>query len=137
MDNKGSPAFASNELFDYIAKNQRVLSAHGNWLSAGGEKLLELAERSVRGDLFPWSAEQHVQASFGAFCAGAAWMSRLLRNLVALTNDRGEALRMLIQADGQIGDETRKILLEQWGYSEAELAKYENKTKRRGDPARK
>lgn len=128
METESKPV-VRHELFEYIAKNPKALDAHGRWLGEGGEKLLDLAVNSIRGDMFPWTAEQHVQASFGAFVAGAAWMAKLLRNLVVMNNNRSEALRMLAQVDGQLSAEERKILRDNYGYSETELDEYEKKTR--------
>ena len=114
-----------HELLDFVRENPRLADAHAAFLSAGGERALELAVNSVRGEMFPWDQPQHVQASFGAFVAGATWMAKLLRNLVVLSNNRAAALRMLMQVDGAIPAEERRLLLEQYGYSEAELADYE------------
>lgn len=123
MEKKEAPA-VRHELFDYVARNPAALDAHGRWLAEGGEKLLDLAVDAIRGDMFPWDKEPHVQASFGAYCAGAMWMAKMLRSLVVLCNNRSEALRMLAQVDGQISEEERRILRDNYGYTEQELDEY-------------
>lgn len=124
MEKKESPD-VRHELFEYAARNPSALDAHGRWLEDGGEKLLDLAVGAIRGDMFPWDKEPHVQASFGAYCAGAMWMAKMLRNLVVLCNNRAEALRMLAQVDGQISEEERRILRDSYGYTERELDEYQ------------
>jgi len=136
MMEKTETPVVRHELFEYLARNPKALDAHAAWLDGGGEKLVDLALGAVRGDMFPWDREPHVQASFGAFCAGAAWMAKMLKSLVVMVNNRSEALRMLAQVDGQISAEERRILRENYGYSEQEILEYEKKAAA-GKPAKK
>jgi len=127
MEKKKEPGIR-HELFDYMDHNPAAVDAHGRWLSAGGERLLELAVNSVRGEMFPYDAPQHVQASFGAFVGGATWLAKLLRNLVKVANNRSEALRYLSQADGSLSLEERQILRQMYGLSDDEInGKFEKK----------
>lgn len=122
MEKESAPAIR-HELFDYLAAHPEAASSHANWMAAGGERILDLMVNAVRGDMFPYTAEPHVQASFGAFVGGVAWAAKMLRNLVALANNRSEALRMLAQADASLSEEERRILREHYGYSAEEIEK--------------
>lgn len=114
-----------HELLDFVRDNQKLASAHAAFMAAGGERLLELAVNSMRGEMFPWDAAPHVQASFGAFVGGGTWMAKLLRNAVALANNRAAALRTLAQADGGLTADDRRVLVEQYGYTDAEIDEFE------------
>lgn len=120
-----------HELLDFVRNAPGVADAHAKYMANGGERLLELAVNSIRGEMFPWDQPQHVQASYGAFVGGATWMAKLLRNVVVMANNRSEALRMLAQADGSISEEERRLLREMYGYSEEELESYKKKPARR------
>ena len=135
MENKETKPVVRHELFDFIRKNPQVLDAHARWLASGGEKLLELAVNSARGDMFPWDKPLTTQASFGAFVGGISWLSRMMRGLVEMTNNRHEALRMLAQADGQISEDERRILRDSYGYTDEEIDAVEKKPRARKLPA--
>ena len=122
MEKETTPV-ARHPLFEFLAANPQVLSAHAAWLSAGGEKIIELLIETMGGDSFPYSAEQHVQASFGAFCGGGAFFGKTLKRLVAVVNNRKDAIKMLIQSDGSIPADERAILLRHYGYTDEELKK--------------
>ena len=118
-----------NELLDFVRDNPKLADAHATFMASGGERALDLLQNAVRGDMFPWDAAPHVQASFGAFVAGASWAIRMFRNLVVLTNRRSEALRMLAQVDGRLSAAERELLRRTYGYTDAELDEFEKKNK--------
>jgi hypothetical protein len=124
-DKKQQPPLR-HELLDFIRDNSKLADAHAAFIAAGGDRALDLAVHAVRGDMFPWDQPQHVQASFGAFTAGAEWMARLIRQLVVLANNRSEALRTLAQTDGRLSAEERELLKRLYGYTEADLAAADN-----------
>lgn len=125
MTEKTETAFRS-ELFEFLATAPGVLDAHAKWLQAGGERLLALAMESVRGETFPWDKEQHVQAAFGAFCAGALFMAKVMRTLPTLAANRARLAATFSQTDGQLAPEERAMLKKLYGYSDAELDKLLN-----------
>ena len=127
-DKNGNNPPLKHELLDFVRGNQKLAGAHAAFMAAGGERLLELAVATMRGEMFPWDQAQHVQASFGAFVGGGTWMAKLLRNVVALANSRAAAVRMLAQADGGLTADDRRVLIEAYGYTEDEIAKYEKQT---------
>jgi hypothetical protein len=135
MEKKKEPGIR-HELFDYMDHNPAAVDAHGRWLSAGGERLLDLAVNSIRGEMFPYDAPQHVQASFGAFVGGATWLAKMLRNLIKISNNRTEALRMLSQADGSLSLEERMILRQLYGLTDEEIDA-DSKKKKAVKPATK
>ena len=137
MENKETKPVVRHALFDFIRKNPQALDAHARWLASGGEKLLELAVESARGDMFPWDKPLTTQASFGAFVGGISWMAKMMRGLVEMTNNRSEALRMLAQADGQISEDERRILRDSYGYTDEEIDAVEKKPRARKLPASK
>ena len=137
MEKQETKPVVRHELFDFIRKNPQALDAHAKWLAAGGEKLLELAVNSARGDMFPWDKPLTTQASFGAFVGGISWLSKMLRGLVEMANNRSEALRMLAQADGQLSEDERRILRDNYGYADEEIDAVEKKTRPRKAPAGK
>ena len=63
-----------------------------------------------------------MQASFGAFVGGATWMAKLLRNLIAVSNNRAETARVLSHADPSISPEERALLRRLYGLSDEEIA---------------
>jgi hypothetical protein len=132
MENTQGPA-VRHALFGYLADNPQAVSEHSRWLASGGEEILSRLMDSIRGDAFPYTAEQHVQASFGAYVAGAALAIRTLRKLVEVSNNRAETARFIAQAEGAVSAAERAVLLEQYGYTEADLSKYAG----RGAPAGK
>jgi len=119
---KTGAAVPRHELFAFLDSNPSVTDAHGAWLAAGGDKLLDLAVNAIRGEMFPYDQPQHVQASFGAFVGGATWMAKLLRNLIAVSNNRAETARVLSQADPSISPEERALLRRLYGLSDEEIA---------------
>lgn len=131
MENSNAPV-VRHPLFDFLSKNPQVLSAHANWLAAGGDKIIELLTETMSGDSFPWTAKRHVQASFGAFCGGGAFFGKTLKRLVSAVNNRNEALKILLQTDGSIPPAERDILLTQYGFSEKQLKDMEKKPARTG-----
>ena len=137
MEKQETKPVVRHELFDFIKRNPQALDAHARWMADGGEKLLELAVNAARGDMWPWDKPMETQASFGAFIGGISWMAQMLRNLVELTNNRTEKLRMMAQADGRISEDARKILIEKWGYSADEIDDVEKKPRARKLPANK
>lgn len=129
MKENDKPQQLRHEFLDFVRTAPGAADAHANFMKNGGERMLELAVNSIRGEMFPWDQPQHVQASYGAFVGGATWMAKLLRNAVVMANNRSEALRMLAQADGSLNEDERRMLREMYGYSEAELATMEKKKK--------
>ena len=120
MEKETTPV-ARHPLFEFLAANPAVLDAHAKWLSAGGEKIIELLVETMGGDMYPYTAEPHVQASFGAFCGGGAFFGKTLKRLVAVVNNRREALKVLSQADGSLTEDERVLLRQRYGYTDAEL----------------
>ena len=137
MEKQEAKPVGRHELFDFIEKNPHVLDEHARWLAAGGEKLLELAVNAARGDMWPWDKPMETQASFGAFIGGISWMAKMMRSLVELTNNRSQKLRMLVQADGQISEDERRILRDQYGYTDEEIDDVKKKSRARKAPAGK
>ena len=105
-----------DNLFEYVEKNPAVLSEHAKWLDGGGKEILDRLTDMVRGDAFPYTAETHVQASFGAFVGGVSWAVRVLSVLVGLSNDKTERARMVAQSGGSLNEHEMKILEDLYGY---------------------
>ena len=100
MSEKGIVRKYRHEVYDYLEENPAVRDALATWLSSGGERTLTKLQGMARGDLFPYTAPQHVQASFGAFLGGVDWAVRTLRNAVAKSLNMEERRRMVAQAEG-------------------------------------
>ncbi len=106
---KKSPEFA-HDVYDFLEGNGVAKSALAEWLASGGTDTLNLMEGMARGDLFPYTAPQHVQASFGAFVGGVAWAVRTLKNAVEKSNSNEERRRMQLQAEGNVEQIANSIL---------------------------
>ncbi len=91
-----------HEVYDFLETNPIAKSALADWIASGGGETLDHIQYMARGDLFPYTAPQHVQASFGAFLGGVAWACRTLRNAVEKTNNAEERRRMQAQAEGNV-----------------------------------
>ena len=107
---KAPPKFA-HDVYDFLEGNEVAKSALANWLGSGGIDTLDRLEGMARGDLFPYTAPQHVQASFGAFLGGVAWAVRTLKNAVEKSNNNEERRRMQRQAEGNV-DQTADALMD-------------------------
>lgn len=109
-------------VFDVIDASPRLLDAHVEYMKAGGERLLHALNDSLRQEMWPWSADVHAQASFGAFCAGIAFAGRFLRDLPVLSRNRKQALAMMAAAGPAAVDErVRKILREEYQLTDDEI----------------
>jgi len=106
---KKAPEFA-HDVYDFLEDNGVAKSALAEWLAKGGSDTLAIMESMARGDLFPYTAPQHVQASFGAFVGGVAWACRTLRNAVEKSNNNEERRRMQLQAEGNVEQIANSIL---------------------------
>lgn len=115
-------------LLEFLASNPVLLDSHSRWLSAGGDRTLDKMLETVRGDLFPYTADQHVQAAFGAWVGGVSWAVRILKNLVVLANNRKEMAELLAQAEGTISPEEREAMMKLYGYSAEDLARFDKAT---------
>ena len=100
-----------HDVYDFLEGNAVAKSALSTWLSSGGIDTLDKMEGMARGDLFPYTAPQHVQASFGAFCGGVTWAIRTLKNAVEKSNNNEERRRMQRQAEGNV-DQTADALMD-------------------------
>jgi hypothetical protein len=120
-----APETSRTPLDEFLDSNPAFLDAHAQWLAAGGDRFVQAMLRTVRGEAWPFNAEPHTQAAFGAYCAGIQWVARLHEALVPYNRRRVARLEALASGDQMdsrdMTDEVRALLRES-GYTDAELA---------------
>ena len=107
-----------------------LLDQHAKWLASGGEELLKAVTNMYRGDAWPWQADSHQQASFGAFMAGVDSAVKYLANLQVLLRDRNAMIERSKQMLSHLNAQTQHIMLLEMGYTEDELKKYYSAAKK-------
>lgn len=112
-----------HELYDFLEAHPVAKDALASWLRAGGDEILKKAQDMARGDMYPYTAPQHVQASFGAFVGGVAWLARTLLNAVEKSNNANERRKMAIQATGGVEAAQNELLREMIPDYDAIMAK--------------
>ena len=110
MEKQDKEKHFPHDVYDFLESNPVAKSALATWLAAGGADTLNKLENMARGDLFPYTAAQHVQASFGAFVGGVAWTIRTLKNAVEKSNTNEERRRMQRQAQGHVDYATDEFM---------------------------
>ena len=108
-------------VYELLRGNDRLMNAHAKFMKAGGEELLHALSDSMGKELWPWDAEPHVQASYGAFTSGVSWTSYVLRNLVTLSRNRSELEATLSVGDSGREDQIRQYLTQSAGYRPEEV----------------
>jgi hypothetical protein len=106
-------------VFEIIDSSPELLNKAADFLNAGGERLLHALNDTIKVELWPWDKPAETTAQYGAFCAGVAWATKFMRNLVALSANRQAALELLAQTGAShVDEEARKILMQEYGFSE-------------------
>lgn len=106
-----------------ISQNPRILEEHAVWLNSTGGPLLNVIERHIRGDLWPWDRPQHEQAAYGAFCSGAQFAIRFIRELVPMIQDKNKLAELLKQAGAKNADEDVERILAEFNFTEEDITK--------------
>jgi hypothetical protein len=112
-------------IFQVAESSPVLLDKHAAFLQAGGDRLLTAVQDTVQSGLWPWDKPAEQTAQFGAFCAGVAWVCKLLRELNVLVQNRQAMGEMVSSALASASDEDRikAVLIRDYGYSEEDFNK--------------
>lgn len=118
-----APVQRKAPIFEVTDSSPRVLDAHARFLSDGGDRLLMAVHDTVNIGIWPWDKPPEHTAQYGAFCAGVAWVCKLLRELNVVVNNRRELGEMVQSALSNAADEEqiKRMLIRDYGYTEADF----------------
>jgi hypothetical protein len=112
-------------IFQVAESSPVLLDKHAAFLQAGGDRLLTAVQDTVQSGLWPWDKPAEQTAQFGAFCAGVAWVCKLLRELNVLVQNRQAMGEMVSSALSSASDEEqiKAVLIRDYGYTEEDFNK--------------
>lgn len=127
MESTTSEVKNASPMFAVVESSPRLLDSHAKFLEDGGERLLVAMVDTIQsGTSWPWATPSDQSAQYGAFVAGFSLATRILRNLNVLTRNRRELGKLVAEATpGAETSEMKKILIRDYGYTEADFEKRE------------